>query len=386
MNNFNETYQDAQLKLEASESPLNILLIGSSGIGKSTFINSLVGKDVAKTGVFAPVSTEIIGYSIEHTQTTIYDSPGIELDEEKREFYKKQAINFIKDKFRLDFDKQIHVILFCIRPPRLQEPELDYLRSISEYYTALNVHIPIVIVNLRPYEAMEEQMQEFYQNTQKKFAQLFPDYKKMSPKYINKVHEVQAITTKVKHSTQEEFGITELTDYLLQILPDVLKNSILSSLRVDIVTKEEEAKRLVNIYSTTAGGTAIGSTLTGIDDSLALLALQIGMCAHIGRLYNFALDENRMKAMVTAGIGTTAVSAVGKTAAHFILAALTGGASLIVEGTIRTGIGFGLTEALGNSYIALMRKYALGELNDEQVTNQLAKMLLKKYNESKEKH
>lgn len=385
MNNFNETYKDAQLILEASKNPLNILLIGSSGIGKSTFINSLSGRDVAKTGVFAPVSTEITGYSIEHTQTTIYDSPGIELDEKKRDLYKKQAIHFIKERLKLNFAKQIHVILFCIRPPRLQEPELDYLKSISECYASLNVHIPIVIVNLRPYEAMDEQMQEFYQNTQKKFEQLFPDYAKMSPNYINKVHEVQAITTKVKNSVQEEFGITELTDYLLQILPDVLKNSILSSLRVNIVTKESEAKRLVNKYAVSASGIAIGSTATGIDDSLALLALQIGMCAHIGHLYNFVLNENRVKAMVSAGIGSAAVSAVGKTAAHYILATLTGGASLIAEGVIRTGIGFSLTEALGNGYISLMRKYALGELNDEQVTNELAKMLLKKYNESKKK-
>ncbi len=59
MDTFNETYEDAQAKLEALDKPLNLLLIGSTGVGESTFINSLVGKKVAKTGVTAPVTTKI---------------------------------------------------------------------------------------------------------------------------------------------------------------------------------------------------------------------------------------------------------------------------------------------------------------------------------------
>lgn len=382
---INETYENAQAKLEALDKPLNLLLIGSTGVGKSTFINSLVGKEVAKTGVTAPVTTEITGYSIEHTHTTIYDSPGIEVDEKKRASYKKEAIDFMKEKSGKRFEEQIHAILFCIRPPRLQEAELDYLRSISECYNSFDVHIPVVIVNLRPYDADDDTMQEFYKDTQIKFEQLFPNYSTMSSNYINKIHEIQAITTKAKRSVHEAFGITEFTDYLLQILPDVLKFSIINSLRVDVATKEAAAKKLIHKYTGFASGIALGSTVTGIDDALALFGLQIGMCAHIGHLYNFSLDESRVKAIVTAGIGTTAVSAVGKTAAHYILAALSGGISLLAEGAIRVGIGASLTEALGKSYIILMKKYALGELDNEQVTQELAKMMLKSYNKSKRK-
>ncbi len=385
MDTFSETYEDAQAKLETLDKPLNLLLIGSTGVGKSTFINSLVGKEVAKTGVTAPVTTKITGYSIEHTHTTIYDSPGIEVDEKKRASYKKEAIDFIKEKSGQSFDGQIHAILFCIRPPRLQEAELDYLKSISECYSSFDVHIPIVIVNLRPYDADDAAMQKFYKDTQIKFEQLFPNYLTMSSNYINKVHEIQAITIRAKSSVHEAFGITEFTDYLLQLLPDVLKFSILNSLRVDVVVKEEEAKKLVNKYAVAASGLAVGGTVTGIDDALALFGLQIGMCAHIGHLYNFSLDGSKVKAMVTAGIGTTAVSAVGKTAAHYILAVLSGGISLLGEGAIRAGIGAVLTETLGKSYIILMKKYALGELDNEQVTQELAKMMLKNYNKSKKK-
>ena len=58
---------------------LNILVAGKSGVGKSTLINSVFGKEVAKTGDGEPVTSRICKNEKEGFPLTIYDTPGMEL-------------------------------------------------------------------------------------------------------------------------------------------------------------------------------------------------------------------------------------------------------------------------------------------------------------------
>ncbi len=58
----------------------NILVIGKSGVGKSTLVNAVFRDELARTGVGSPVTRHIRQYSKPGCPITIYDTPGMELD------------------------------------------------------------------------------------------------------------------------------------------------------------------------------------------------------------------------------------------------------------------------------------------------------------------
>jgi len=70
----------------------NILISGQTGVGKSTLINSVFRARLAAEGVGKPVTKLVQRYQVEGVPVTIYDTPGIELGQSKKEVireYKK---------------------------------------------------------------------------------------------------------------------------------------------------------------------------------------------------------------------------------------------------------------------------------------------------------
>ena len=62
------------------ENSAKILLLGKTGVGKSSFINYFLGKELAKTGAGKPITQEITAYEVDDGRypIEIFDSKGIE--------------------------------------------------------------------------------------------------------------------------------------------------------------------------------------------------------------------------------------------------------------------------------------------------------------------
>ena len=90
---FLGTISDCFSKITESErnlNRLNIMIIGKSGVGKSTLVNNLFRNDLAKTGGVKPVTKNINRYSLPNYPLTIYDSQGFELNKNTQKNIKKQ--------------------------------------------------------------------------------------------------------------------------------------------------------------------------------------------------------------------------------------------------------------------------------------------------------
>ena len=71
----------------------NVLIIGKSGVGKSSLVNYMFGKELQKVGVGAPVTKmEIKEFTYkydDHFEMHIYDTWGLEPSVQKAEEWKR---------------------------------------------------------------------------------------------------------------------------------------------------------------------------------------------------------------------------------------------------------------------------------------------------------
>ncbi|MFP6155962.1 GTPase [Helicobacter pylori] len=104
------------------ESKMNILLMGYTGSGKSSLINALFGKEVAKAGVGKPITQHLEKYIDEKKGLVLWDTKGIEDKgyENTLESIKKE----MEDSFKtLDEKEAIDVAYLCVKETsgRIQE-------------------------------------------------------------------------------------------------------------------------------------------------------------------------------------------------------------------------------------------------------------------------
>ncbi|MGN8400664.1 GTPase [Helicobacter pylori] len=96
------------------ESKMNILLMGATGVGKSSLINALFGKEIAKAGVGKPITQHLEKYIDEQKGLILWDTKGIEDKDyhDTMQSIKKE----MEDSFKTLSEKEaIDVAYLCVK-------------------------------------------------------------------------------------------------------------------------------------------------------------------------------------------------------------------------------------------------------------------------------
>ncbi len=132
INNVVENTAKEKIMSNNDELTLNLLILGQTGVGKSSLINALFGEIVAKAGPGKPISTHIKKYETEldGKKVNLYDSMGFEVNNEK-------CIKDIKDALKeRSADKDIkdwfHSVTYCIQAGGLKIQDFD-IKMIKQF-------------------------------------------------------------------------------------------------------------------------------------------------------------------------------------------------------------------------------------------------------------
>ena len=217
----------------------NILVLGPSGVGKSTLINSMLLLDENKDGAKTSVGTACTkGKPKEYSSDKIegirlFDSQGIEMGDYNITKVKKDATELIESKIKGgDPDKYIHCIWYCVSETRFHTEEQDCLRELMFSYHQ-NI-IPIIIVYGK---AVDEQIK----------IQMLGEINKFIEQY--KDHGLVVIPILAKEMANiKPFGTKKLLEITLEKLGSALESSCYEGMRKEKLKQfQEEFNRNLTI-------------------------------------------------------------------------------------------------------------------------------------------
>lgn len=325
----------------------NVLVIGNSGVGKSTLINSVLGIEKAKTGYgTSGITNELEIYESDSVPFRVIDTIGFEPT-----FFKEQkAINAVKKWSKASAkdgqeDKQINVIWFCVDgTSRKLFPKA--IESLSKA-TAIWKSVPVIVVITKSYSVPERK--ENIEMVQHAFAA-----QKKYSKNLKKIIPVVASTYELNETSfATPEGITDLIDATNALMPEGLQSGADDLADFKLSRKRYLSQGIVGVATTS--GIVVGAVPISIADALILTPLEVAEINAIAKVYEIKNDE-QSKQFFNSIIEVGTVSTAAKTAIAALksIPGINIGASVlnaIIAGSIIAALGEGTIYAFEQVYL-----------------------------------
>lgn len=327
---------------------LNIIVVGKTGVGKSTLINSIFGEELATTGMGKPITNYMTKISKDGYPVSIYDTRGFELGKDAQVEVRNQIVETIKDGLKTkDINQQIHCIWYCVNTAtnRIEPEEIEWLREFSKENQLTNV--PVIIVLTQSFSKKKAaEMKELISNEKLDVIDIVPV---LAMQY--EIDDDFAIP---------DYGLEHLLEVMAEILPKELRSTLMNTQRASLNLKEYYAREAISLATSAAFGE--GFVPIPFADSALLIPTQIAMVSSITAIFGLRVDRSVMVGFISSVLGTTGATMLGKAVASSILKFIPG-AGTMVGGTISGGTAAVITKTLGEAYIILMEMLWLGEVN-----------------------
>ena len=204
-----------------SDQGINILVLGKTGVGKSSFCNYVFGEDVFVTGRGKPVTgwdDHFTHYSVEHDSYTlnVYDSVGIEADNFNK--WDGELDTFLNERGHSSKNNPLewlHGAFYLINAAsaRIENIEKDIIKKLAKEN---NIPLEVVLTNADAASSAELE-------GVKKELSLFSKEEEINLR----ISEVCSVSIKTRAGKKEQFGKNEMLNPFLMELDNNLRVSFL---------------------------------------------------------------------------------------------------------------------------------------------------------------
>lgn len=342
-----------------------IALLGVTGCGKSSLINTVFGEEVAKVSNIKPETQEFEEFKGKDNgiSVNLIDSKGYELEDNSDDFITKFQSKMTELK---DDGKTVDIVWYCISITKSRIEDID-LKVIQGLRNINELKNKIVIVLTKCDEDSEDgtTAQKLKEVLKEQFSEL-------------KIFEVSS-------DKNLSLDLDKLLETSINCLDsEAKKNAFISSQIKNLDLKKKRAEEAINKYIIGAG--FIGMIPIPFSDAPLLLAGQTKMFVEITAIYGVRNITNIGKSLIS----QTVLAQIGKSTATSILKFIPVVGNFIggmVNGAVATSITYALGKAVSEICYRNCKNILEGKEGDffEMFTNELPNLFEQFYKEKKEK-
>lgn len=333
----------------------NVLVIGNSGVGKSTLINAVLGEERALTGYGISGTTKDLEiYESEELPFRVIDTIGFEPTFLKERMAIRAVQNWSKNCAKEGKeDNQINVIWFCVdgTSRKLFPKAIQSLARATDIWKS----VPIVVVITKSYSVPERA--ENIEMVEKAFAS-----QKKCGRNLKKILPVVAATYELNETAfAVPEGITELIDATNELMPEGVQAGSYDLANYKLGRRRYLAQGVVGVSTTSA--VVVGAVPIPVADALILSPLELAEVNAIARIYGVKNDE-KSKQLFNSIVEVGTVSA----AARALISALKSIPGLNIGASVLNAVIAGsIVAALGEGTIYIFEQIYLGKKSFQDI-------------------
>lgn len=346
MANMEERLEEQFDNEMAKVSRPNLMIVGGTGVGKSSLINHVFGKSVAKVGTGQPITRGCDRYEDAQVPLVIFDTEGYEVTEGKTSAgnFREKVIPEIKQRKHKELDEQIHLIWYCLSVAnhRVTDFDLENLRLITG---ELDIPVAVVLTQCDA-EPIDDQGNG---ETSKTFRNVLRE---------NGVgcEVFETCANNPNHDQELKLDLEKLITWsCASLTDDALRQSFVAAQIASLPAKRREAMTIIKTYSATTAASA-GLNPVPMSDALLIVPQQIAMSASLAKIYGIdsmgEIAASMLKGQILSLVGrqlaaslTKFIPVLGQVINAGVAGVITGGLGLALvevyerslEGYLKTG-------------------------------------------------
>lgn len=332
---------------EITEERGNVLVIGNSGVGKSTLINAVLGDERAESGWGKKGTTkELAIYDSKNIPFRIIDTVGFEPSLIK-EFMAISAVKkWSKDSAKEGHeDNQINVIWFCVDGTSSKLfPKT--LKNLSRA-TSMWVTVPVIVVITKSYSVPDREKNIEMVNS------AFAEQKGYLKNLRNVIPVVASIYVLNDNAYATPEGITELIDATNELMPEGIKAGEIDIAAFKLNRKRAMAHGITGVSTTAA--VVVGAVPIPFADAVILAPIETTLVNALAHIYGISKNEESKQFFNSiVEVGTVSVVAKSAISALKAIPGVNLGASVlnaIIAGSIVAALGEGTIYAFEQVYL-----------------------------------